>query len=1159
MGDAPSIEEAAKSGTGKTTGFVIGANAVSPGAPVSADAEAPASPPRNYSAPAFNAPDLEKQLGKRPTPLLEDETREFERYRRVSEVNWIGMAVFLCYLAALAFYLWVRITKTLDLGQFQWYGILVLVIECLGATTVILYGINLLRMPVATYHVQEDPSSPGKPFTRHPYHVRVLVPCYKEGLDILRRTVMAAYDATLPEGCERTIYLLDDGKDIKKRKWVETLGADVVYVSGRKREPGEMNGKSGNLNNVCSQLYPKGAPIPSTELLCIFDADQVASKEFFLKTLPLFDSGDDIAMVLSPQCFHNLNLHSDIFNHSNVHFWEYMQPGYDALGFISCTGTNFLVRSTAMMEVGGSPTWTLTEDFALGMELKKYGWNCRYVQEYLAIGEAPDQIRNCYQQRSRWCKGHFQILFNFEHCPLFQRRLSIFMRIMYMSGVWAYIVGALSTPTFIIIPIVTIWGGVFPIVVSQWAAIGLTVYMVATHAVLYYVRSPKHLEALWFSNIANTLMWFTYVKALYSALSSVTLGKTIQFKTTLKGAAMLMNTAVRDLWMPGLCFILLLATLILGLIKLGTSATIASPLCISIVWIVYALIPEALVMYYACVSKACLLADYELSKCRASANGVSLQYVCRICMVLSFFSAACAVGLMWGLYPKEYDLGHVLSLSSYFYNAQRAGHLPPDNGVPWRSDALLWETGPGEIDLTGGWLNGGSAGDLKMSVPTAFTTSLVAWGMLAFPAGYAAANQTYAGQQSVRWGADYLLKTLIANSTGGNVSSIVYQVGNYTIDQTYWGRPEDIPRTVSGYPTRPAFTAPASHASDLGGAIVAALAASSLVFRSTDPGYSTTLLSAAFDLYAVVTDSANHGLYGDVATFKACVGPFAKGSTGAQCIPASVQLNGSAVPLYNGTTYYDCLLWAATWMYKATGDGAYLDDATTFYVAHLYDETGSERLVFDWTSYYWASCVLLAQLTDGGTYHERSQHFMRMWVCGIDQVVAYTPRGRAYNSASGSLGSTANAAFLATTYGAYELPSNPALASRYVCWARSQIRYMLGDADQSYVVGYGRNAPTHADNRAASCPPPPQQCSAVSGLLNPQPNPNVLSGALVEGALFSDVFQDVRILNSTNVEIEFNAGFQGVLAGLSQASGTWEQCLQGYGGLGRVSTVCGNA
>ena len=141
-------------------------------------------------------------------------------------------------------------------------------------------------------------------------------------------------------------------------------------------------------------------------------------------------------------------------------------------------------------------------------------------------------------------------------------------------------------------------------------------------------------------------------------------------------------------------------------------------------------------------------------------------------------------------------------------------------------------------------------------------------------------------------------------------------------------------------------------------------------------------------------------------------------------------------------------------------------------------------------------------------------------------MVAYTPRGRAYNSASGALGATANAAFLATTYGATELYSKPSLAARYVCWARSQIRYMLGDADQSYVIGYGVSAPTHAENRAASCPPPPQQCNAVTGLLNPNANPNVLYGALVEGALFSDRFQDVRALNSTNVAIDYNAGFQ---------------------------------
>ena len=56
------------------------------------------------------------------------------------------------------------------------------------------------------------------------------------------------------------------------------------------------------------------------------------------------------------------------------------------------------------VQAGWSPTYTLTEDFALGMELKKRNWSCRYVCDYLAIGEAPDQIRNCFQQRSRWTK-----------------------------------------------------------------------------------------------------------------------------------------------------------------------------------------------------------------------------------------------------------------------------------------------------------------------------------------------------------------------------------------------------------------------------------------------------------------------------------------------------------------------------------------------------------------------------------------------------------------------------------------------------------------------------------------------------------------------------------------------------------------------------------
>ena len=55
-------------------------------------------------------------------------------------------------------------------------------------------------------------------------------------------------------------------------------------------------------------------------------------------------------------------------------------------------------------------------------------------------------------------------------------------------------------------------------------------------------------------------------------------------------------------------------------------------------------------------------------------------------------------------------------MSLGFYEAQRVGRLPADNSIPWRHNALLYEASPnfGFNDLTGGYLNGGVAGALRI-------------------------------------------------------------------------------------------------------------------------------------------------------------------------------------------------------------------------------------------------------------------------------------------------------------------------------------------------------------------------------------------------------------------------------------------------------------
>ncbi len=93
-----------------------------------------------------------------------------------------------------------------------------------------------------------------------------------------------------------------------------------------------------------------------------------------------------------------------------------------------------------------------------------------------------------------------------HYSPLMIRGLSPFMRIMYCSGVWSYIVGAITTPLFIIIPLLTIWAGIFPIVISWWAALALTIYYIAQSMVLNYSKKVMTLILLLIATV-DSVCW----------------------------------------------------------------------------------------------------------------------------------------------------------------------------------------------------------------------------------------------------------------------------------------------------------------------------------------------------------------------------------------------------------------------------------------------------------------------------------------------------------------------------------------------------------------------------------------------------------------------------------------------------------------------------
>ena len=63
---------------------------------------------------------------------------------------------------------------------------------------------------------------------------------------------------------------------------------------------------------------------------------------------------------------------------------------------------------------------------------------------------------------------------------------------------------------------------------------------------------------------------------------------------------------------------------------------------------------------------------------------------------------------------------------------------------------------------------------------------------------------------------------------------------------------------------------------------------------------------------------------------------------------------------------------------------------------------------------------------------------------------------------------------MALMYAAEAEATSSGLAREYRCWALSQVRYVLGDAGRSLLVGYGRKPPRRTQDRGAACPDPPE-------------------------------------------------------------------------------------
>jgi cellulose synthase (UDP-forming) len=321
-----------------------------------------------------------------------------------------------------------------------WFSALVYGAEVFGLGTALLHIFMCWRLT-------ERHASPPRPGIG----VDVFVPTYNESVELVRKTLLAACAMDYPH----KTWLLDDGRRPEMRALARQLGCEYVARADN------AHAKAGNLNHALAMSH--------AELVAVFDADHAPRRDFLTKTIGYFED-TRVAFVQTPQDFYNL----DSYQHrrhstgrtvwtEQALFFRIIQRGKDSWNAAFFCGSCAVVRRSALDEIGGFATGTVTEDLHTSLRLHARGHRSVYHAEPLAFGLAPESMEPFIGQRVRWGQGAMHVWR--KEGILSHRGLSLAQRFNYLASALTYFDGW-QKAIFYFAPAVVLLTGVLPLLTT---------------------------------------------------------------------------------------------------------------------------------------------------------------------------------------------------------------------------------------------------------------------------------------------------------------------------------------------------------------------------------------------------------------------------------------------------------------------------------------------------------------------------------------------------------------------------------------------------------------------------------------------------------------------------------------------------------------------
>lgn len=403
--------------------------------------------------------------------------------------------------------------------------------------------------------------------------VDVLISTYNEPKEVLKRTIIGCKDIDYPEE-KIKIYIGDDGRREDIRELAEVY--DINYITRSSNE----HAKAGNINNMLSKS--------NGEFILLLDADMIPRENIINKMIHYFEDSKT-GFVQSPQVFYNLdpfqyNLDiGDSIPNEQDFFMRTIEEKRSLYNAVLHVGTNAVFRRSAVEEIGGIPTGSITEDMATGMLIQNGGYRSYFVKDTLAVGLSVESFEDLIKQRDRWCRGNIQVFKKYN--PLKMKGLNFLQKVIYIDG-FVYWMFGIQKMVYIISPLLFL---LFRITIIQ-----ANVFDLALIFLPYFLSTSLYFKSV--TDRSRNVTWsHIYDTAIAPQLASSFIfefffNKELKFNVTPKGT--ISNHDIFKLRLAITHIVLFVLSIIgiftnIEIIIYGYGTIIFSAVLINIVWCIY--------------------------------------------------------------------------------------------------------------------------------------------------------------------------------------------------------------------------------------------------------------------------------------------------------------------------------------------------------------------------------------------------------------------------------------------------------------------------------------------------------------------------------------------------------------------------------------------